>query len=332
MEGIRRPKPGCSLAEKYPELAKEWHPTKNGVLTPDDVSYGSVCKVWWLWDCGHEWEACINDRSHGRGCPTCSKKKAAANRILNIIKKNGSLADNYPELAAEWYPTKNGDLKPEDVTVCYKRKVYWKCSKGHVWEAWIRNRTSLGAGCPYCKRRVVVEGYNDLATLRPELTSEWDYEKNSLSPTEVSVNSVKSVYWKCRECGRGWKTRVSIRTGGSGCPVCKRKHGIEKSILSGIKKSGSLYDNNPLLASEWHPVRNGSLTAKDVAKCSGKKVWWKCALGHEWMAKISSRSYGSGCPVCWQRERLLRRMGVSNAKINQVLAKQNSVHKGSGVS
>ena len=33
----------------YPHLVKEWHPTKNGDLTPKDVTYGSNKKVWWRW-------------------------------------------------------------------------------------------------------------------------------------------------------------------------------------------------------------------------------------------------------------------------------------------
>ena len=32
----------------YPDLVKEWHPTKNGDLTPNDFTHGSGKKVWWL--------------------------------------------------------------------------------------------------------------------------------------------------------------------------------------------------------------------------------------------------------------------------------------------
>ena len=36
-----------SLEEYAPDLAKQWHPTKNGDLKPMDVTYGSKKKVWW---------------------------------------------------------------------------------------------------------------------------------------------------------------------------------------------------------------------------------------------------------------------------------------------
>ena len=62
----------------YPELVKEWHPTKNGDLTPEDFTYGSGKKVWWLCPKGHEWETKINKRTRKdkpTGCPNCSGKK-----------------------------------------------------------------------------------------------------------------------------------------------------------------------------------------------------------------------------------------------------------------
>lgn len=114
------------LATKRPDLAAEWHPTKNGDLKPEDVTYGSGKKVWWLCSCGHEWEAAINNRVKGNGCPYCS------NRIL--MKGLNDLASVRPDLAAEWHPTKNGGLKPEDVTAGSSKKVWWKCKVcGHSW-------------------------------------------------------------------------------------------------------------------------------------------------------------------------------------------------------
>jgi hypothetical protein len=60
----------------------------------------------------------------------------------------------------------------------------------------------------------------------------------------------------------------------------------------------NLHIVNPSLAKEWHPTRNGDLNPRNVTPGSGKKVWWICAQGHEWEAKIYSRKRGSGCPSC----------------------------------
>ena len=60
----------------------------------------------------------------------------------------------------------------------------------------------------------------------------------------------------------------------------------------------NLYIIKPGLAKEWHPSRNGDLNPRNVTPGSGKKVWWICADGHEWEARIYSRNRGSGCPFC----------------------------------
>ena len=97
-----------SIATERPELVDEWHPTKNGELTPGSISFGSVKKVWWRCARGHEWEASPNNRSKGQGCPYCSGRRA-------LVGFN-DLATVEPDIAATWHPAKNGDLTPDQVT------------------------------------------------------------------------------------------------------------------------------------------------------------------------------------------------------------------------
>ena len=131
-----------NLAVTGPELANEWHPTKNGSLTPLDVTPGSHKRVWWVCERGHEWEALIGDRARGDGCPYCAGQKVGA---------DNNLAVQGPVLAKEWHPTKNGDLTPYDVTPGSGKKAWWLCKRGHVWEVPIYYRTR-GRGCPACCR------------------------------------------------------------------------------------------------------------------------------------------------------------------------------------
>lgn len=132
------------LSEANPKLAGEWHPTKNGSLTPSDVAPGSEKKVWWRCAKGHEWETMVNSRSKGSGCPYCSGTK-----VLDGIN---DLATLNPTLAAEWHPTKNGTLTPSNVTPGNHKKVWWRCDKGHEWETTVNHR-SRGCGCPYCYKQ-----------------------------------------------------------------------------------------------------------------------------------------------------------------------------------
>ena len=127
------------LSTTHYELSKEWHPTKNGDLLPDSITYGSGKKVWWKCKEGHEWEASIVNRVRDRNCPICSNKQ--------ILKGYNDLSTTHYELSEEWHPTKNGDLLPDSVTYGSGKKVWWKCKEGHEWEAIISSRVKR-RGCP----------------------------------------------------------------------------------------------------------------------------------------------------------------------------------------
>ena len=205
------------------------------------------------------------------------------------IGKN-DLATTNPGLAAEWDQEKNGDLTPKDVTAGSEKKIWWKCPRGHSWQASIFNR-SRGTGCPVCAGRNVLVGYNDLATTNPDIAAEWDQEKNGdLTPKDVTAGSHKRVWWQCPQ-GHGWQASVYQRASNRGCPIC-----TGKQVLEGVN---DLATTNPDIAAEWDQEKNGDLTPKDVTAGSHKKVWWRCPKGHSWKAQICNRSAGSGCPICF---------------------------------
>ena len=202
-----------SLAEKNPELAREWNPTKNGTLTPYDISVNSPERVWWqcLKDKRHEWDAPVNSRNSGVGCPICSGHR--------LVVGINDLATVRPELAAQWHPTKNGELRPTDIIAGTDKIVWWQCEKGHEWQARINNRIN-GNNCPICIGKKVLVGYNDLATVMPSIAKEWHPTKNeNLTPQDVVVGSNKKVWWQC-EKGHEWQTSVSHRSNGRRCPKC----------------------------------------------------------------------------------------------------------------
>ena len=89
--------PGLQSSKKYlsdyPLLVLEWHPTKNGNLTPDDYLHKSGKKVWWKCEYGHEWDARIYSRVNGSGCPYCGHQLASPDNNLTVY---------YPELISQW--------------------------------------------------------------------------------------------------------------------------------------------------------------------------------------------------------------------------------------
>ncbi|WP_324955317.1 zinc-ribbon domain-containing protein [Archangium sp.] len=131
-----------------------------------------------------------------------------------------------------------------------------------------------------------------VALCAPEFVEEWD-ESNPKKPIEVPAGSRQLVSWKFRGCRHVETLPVRERVrGGQGCPVCAGKRVRHDNCLSSI---------HPAIAMEWHPTQNRPLTASDVTRSSGKRVWWRCSVNpkHEWAAKVNSRtSAGTGCPVC----------------------------------
>ena len=104
----------------------------------------------------------------------------------------------------------------------------------------ISSRTLAGHKCPYCMHQKVLTGENDLATLRPDLVEEWDYEKNApLLPSQVLSQSIKYVWWKCPVCGHSWKSKIGNRFNGRGCPNCSQAGTsfIEQSLYFYVKKA-----------------------------------------------------------------------------------------------
>ena len=94
------------------------------------------------------------------------------------------LADVRPELINEW-SQRNLPLTPDSVTHGSNKIVWWNGKCGYEWRASIKNRVISGSGCPYCSHNAILEGYNDLASQKPELAAEWSYKNAPLLPTQV---------------------------------------------------------------------------------------------------------------------------------------------------
>lgn len=269
------------LATTNPTLASEWHPTKNGTLKPSDVFATQGGIVWWQCKLGHEWEISPNGR-RGRGCPYCSNKKVWAGY--------NDLTTTHPLLAAEWHPTLNGKLLPTQVTYGQGKIVQWLCPQGHSYPMSLNTR-SRGLNCGICAGQSVLAGFNDLATTHPHLAAEWHPTLNGkLLPTQISKGHNAKIFWSGK-CGHTWPATVASRAlSKSGCSVCGNR-----LILIGFNDLATI---DPILASEWHPTKNGGLLPTQVFPKARETVYWLGKCGHEWAAAIYSRATGRGCKEC----------------------------------
>lgn len=211
--------------------------------------------------------------------------------LMGVSSRNDSAAVILPDVAKEWNYEKNSALEPENFTVGSNRKVWWKCEKGHEWQAAIVTRQE-GSGCPYCANKKVLPGFNDLASSDPSLAAQWHpVMNNNMKPTDITLHSGKKVWWQC-EKGHVWQASADHRARGQNCPYCANRR-----VLRGYN---DLQTKNPSLAEQWHPTGNGDVRAGDVTLHSNRMVWWQCARGHEWKALVNNRAKGAGCPVCYR--------------------------------
>jgi len=275
-----------NLKDKCPEIASEWHPTKNGAYNPSEVSANAALIVWWRCSSGHEWRASVSRRVKGASCPYCGGRYATSEN--NLSKK-------FPRVAAEWHPSRNGELRPSDVTPASDKKVWWRCRANHEWQVSVGSRTRSGSGCPYCAGKLVTED-RSLSAVNPDLAETWHPSRNGeLRPSDVTPASDKKVWWRC-PVGHEWRAVIGSRNAGAGCPECARL------ARSRPKQAGaSLASKYPDLAAQWDRDANASAGPEDLTPGSGVKVWWKCANGHSWQARIKHRAIGSGCPYCARR-------------------------------
>ena len=259
------------LLTTNPVLSKEWHPSKNGTLAPNNVTPHSRKKVWWMCEKGHEWQATIDSRNINK-CPYCSGRK--------LLTGFNDLATTNPSLASEWDYNKNNGISPQNVSANSHKKVWWICSKcNYNWISEINNR-NCGRSCPICARKNArstniktrLRNSGSLSVMNPVLAKEWDFKKNNpMTPEQVTPGSNKKAWWLCSKCSFSWYATIGSRKAGNGCPRChgripKRVKCIETDVI---------YDNSLYAAASIGKSR--SLIEKC---CSGKL---KTAGGYHWI-------------------------------------------------
>ena len=195
------------------------------------------------------------------------------------------MLDRRPELKLEWDTSKNtGD--PTKFSYGSGETKWWLCSLGHSYPAAIRHRVN-GTGCPYCSGQKVLTGFNDLATLYPDLAAEWA-ECNELKPTEVTAGSGREVYWLCSR-GHTYPAEIKKRVVGRGCPYCAGQR-----VWKGDNDFKTKY---PDIAAQWR-LSEHNYQPDEVTSSSHEEVLWECEFGHIWIASVKSRTEGTGCPIC----------------------------------
>ena len=292
--------PGINdLATTHPKLAAEWHPTLNGDLKPTDVSYGLADEVWWLCPEGHSYPASLNHRSTGTNCPICNSgrqtsfaeqavffyvKKVfpdAISRYTDIFDNSMELDIYIPsiKLAIEydgeaWHKKDKIEREKKKYQICQQHgirllRLMEKAPETGALRQRADESISIGDGPMYEKK--------NLRKVIQFLLDEIDPETNKWTRKKPIIHS-----------------RVDIDL--------DRDEAEIRKYMTKLKK-GSLADEYPALAAEWHPTKNGDLTPDKVKPHSDIKVWWCCPdCGYEYPATVGHRVSGTGCRKCGHKK------------------------------
>jgi hypothetical protein len=272
------------LSTLYPEIARQWHPIKNGKLTPREVAPGTAKKIWWKCPKGddHEWQATVNHRTCGTGCPKCnpdysipelrlfSELKTIFPQAQHRVLINKCEVDIFiPEMnlgieydGFYWHQDKfEKDLAKNlalDSTIFLIRVREEGLPLLSANDIRVKKR-NISVSTTKSILKIILKNYSDII---PELIAK--INKYMDASSWVATNHFDKLF-------------------------SQRKHvAFEKSL-------SFLF---PAIAKEWHPTKNNHLLPEYFSRGSGRKVWWLGKCKHEWEDSILHRTGGRGCPKC----------------------------------
>jgi very-short-patch-repair endonuclease len=355
----------------FPDIAKEWHPNKNGNKQPQEFVAGSRVKVWWLCKNNHEWDATIVARTNKKGgtnCPFCSGNKVSNDNNLKFL---------FPDIAKEWHPNKNGNKQPQEFVAGSRVKVWWLCKNNHEWDTTIGARTAKrgGTNCPKCTHQTSRNELRLLAELSfvfKDIISRYRYKKKEIDifikslslgiehdgsywhKNKKNLDKEKNNFLKSNDLNIIRIRHYPLKKISVDDIILKESQFIKKENINDLLKiiinlknkyiknkekdlikkylskkefinedlfikylsyspnplpiHSAFHAASPIIKKEWHPTKNKPLTLRNFYKYSRHKAWWLCKNNHEWEAIIGSRMYYQPkCPECTNRK-----VGIDN--------------------
>ena len=272
-----------SLLETHPDLCKEWNYLRNMGKLPEEFSYGSNQKVWWICTHGHEWESTISSRTQGTGCPKC----------------NAGMRTSLPEKTIVYYLKQYGFEIKENARVLKNTirdvDIYLpdkKIAVEYDGEHWHKNKNKDIHKTELCKENGI-----RLIRIREPLVGVLDDGYSIEHLTGIPKNDLgyinESIKWLLQLLGI---KRADIDA--------NRDMPHIRALIEKTYEEGSFGNLYPDIVGDWDVEKNGDLSPYNVSKSSGIRVWWKCKHGHSWQDTIAHRIGGRGCPYCSGRRTL----------------------------
>ena len=280
---------GMKYLSSYPDLVKEWHPTKNGILAPNEETSKSDKKVWWLCSNGHSHQSVIKNRTLNKSlCPQCSNQSSEPEiRILSEMK---SLFDEvfsrYKVDGVEidiYIPKFNLGIE-------YDGKYWHKENKKLDIE---KNKFLLSHGINLIRVR--------------------EYPLKSLSPSDIILNFKSSLEKKHLDeivkkiypfVNHNIKERINSYSKETSF-VNDELFKTYRSYFPSPFPEKSLLSTHPSIAMQWDYDKNYPLRPENFSFGSSKKMWWICPYGHSYESTITRKTtYKNLCPYCLGKKTL----------------------------
>ena len=277
-----------SFGDLHPHLAKEWHPTMNGDVTPYDITSG--CSDYFYWQCkyGHVFQTSPSERvKRHAGCPTCKM----------------SLRTSFTEQAIAFYLSKTLEVKPHHKEGGFNFDIFIPSLKyvieydGMFWHAKEETAKRDKRKDKYCKKK----GWHIIRVKEADKINK--VEGNHIYAQRRNTDYVWLIGEVCKQLGILPPADIDI----------DRDTPEIYSRVNPVEKPGSLQEKKPELLKYWNYEANNPVKPDMVAPFSHLAFSWHCPdCGHEWtqrLIEISNRKIS--CPKC--RERLYAEKGM-NAK------------------
>lgn len=284
-----------TLFDDYPEFSDFW--SKNNSQDPTQMTISGAKNNKFLWICSccnlefeEKLEVIIDKFSIIQGkelirvCPYCTEK---------IPKPSESLGGQKSFLRSEWLENLNGDINK--IFCNSSDTVEWVCRRCHRnFKARISERKENDNCCPYCSKRELAVGYNDLATTHPLVIKEWS-ALNDRESCSVMCNSNYRAWWKCPVCKGEYQQEVQSKVIiKKPCPYC-----TNHKVLKGLN---DLATTHPWLINEWST--SNDMDFSSLMSNSGYKAWWKCSVCKgEYQQTVKKKILmKESCPYCQNNE------------------------------
>jgi DNA-directed RNA polymerase subunit RPC12/RpoP len=276
-----------SFGDQHPLLAKEWHPTLNGDVTPYDITSG--CGDYFYWQCkyGHVFQTSPSERvKRHAGCPTCRT----------------SLRTSFTEQAIAFYLSKVVEVNQHFKQGGFNFDIFIDPFKtvveydGMFWHAKADTANRDARKDKYCKKR----GWRIIRVKESEKINRVD--GNRIYAQRRNTDYVWLINQVCNLLGVLPPTDINI----------ERDTPEIYARVNPVAKEGSLADKKPELLKYWDKEANLPVTPDMVTPFSHLAFSWHCPdCGHEWtqrLIEISNRKIK--CPQC--REKAFAKKGLKS--------------------